>query len=110
MIDDVGIDNLVADNTLYKATVSSIALGQLSVVQTIYDKTGIDMNQKSFDGLTPLMFAAQWGHYDIAEYLLTLEGTDITLKSKSSETALSLARKNGHMRIANLLRNFGATE
>ena len=105
---------MLATNSIFTSTVASIALGQLSIVQTLFDKSqtfpgAFQINQQSPDGYTALMFAAYWGQEEIVSYLLSLPSVDVNLTSTTGETAMSLARQQGHMKIVMKLRDVGAT-
>jgi ankyrin repeat protein len=67
-----------------------------------------DVNKKTSDGNTPLMFAAMFGNYDVAKYLLEEQKADVAIRNNAGETALSLSKKNGHKNISLLLQDYGA--
>jgi hypothetical protein len=60
------------------------------------------INTRNFYDKTPLMIAAENGHRDNVNILLTLAPVDMTA-NKKGETALTLAIKNGHHEIARQL-------
>ena len=45
--------------------------GHLGVVQRLVDDHGVDVNRADSDGFSPLMAAAQWGHNDVIEFLVS---------------------------------------
>jgi len=52
--------------------------------------------------MTPLMYAASQGNYELAEFLLESKARVLS-KDKFKRTALSMAVRNGHTRLASLL-------
>lgn len=52
--------------------------------------------------MTPLMYAAAQGMYDLAEVLLERKARVLS-KDKYKRTALIMACRNGHTRLASLL-------
>ena len=67
--------------------------------------TGTDVNAKDLTGFAPLVFAASWGHKEIAE-LLIAKGADVNVKN-SGKTPLDWAIKQSHTETAELLRKHG---
>ena len=94
---------------LYKSSVQSIFSGKLELVELLYSKTSIPINQQSVDGNSALFFACLWGQYDIVNYLLE-RGADFTIANRQGETPLSIAKKGGHRSIVRLLQDYGATK
>ena len=69
---------------------------------------GTDVNAKDKYGESPLLFAATFGHKEIAE-LLIAEGADVNTKiDKTGMTPLHYAAFKGHREIAELLIANGA--
>ena len=68
---------------------------------------GIDVNERSYRGATPLHSAAENEHKEIAE-LLILRGADVNLKDDSGITPLGYAVSESHSDITELLINKGA--
>lgn len=52
--------------------------------------------------MPPLCWAAAYGHYELAEYLLDNKGRTLG-KDKFKRTPLILAARNGHTKLASLL-------
>ena len=67
--------------------------------------TGTDVNAKDLTGFAPLVFAASWGHKEIAE-LLIAKGADVNVKN-SGKTPLDWAIKQSHTETAELLHKHG---
>ena len=68
---------------------------------------GTDVNAKDDShGLTPLHYAAEAGHKEIAE-LLIANGADVNAKDKYGRTPLDWAVMLGKPEIADLLRKHG---
>ncbi len=67
-----------------------------------YLKLGVNPNSKSFDGVTPLMYAAEKGNIYIVKQLLKF-GAEVNAVPNSFITALIAASKNNYPDIAELL-------
>ncbi len=65
-------------------------------------KNGADVNERSSNGWTPLMWAAKKGNFDILKMLLGSRAK-VNLKSNKGDTALSIAAREGHEDIVSLL-------
>jgi ankyrin repeat protein len=65
-------------------------------------KLGADIESKTDEGVTPLMFAVVNNNFDCVKILLS-EGADPDIITSSSETPLLAAVKNGHIEIAEIL-------
>ena len=68
---------------------------------------GVDVNAKDNDGWTALIYAACYGHTEIAK-LLIADGADINARDNYGCTALIYAAINGYTEIARLLLSAGA--
>jgi ankyrin repeat protein len=80
-------------------------IGRIDVVkQHLAD--GADVNAKTDDGGTPLLYAAAYGHMEIIE-LLIAKSADVNAKNKDLNTPLDLATKFNRAEIAALLRKHG---
>ena len=94
-------------------------LGNLSVVKRALE-AGANVNERDMFGLTALMYAALFGHLEIAELLLE-RGAIIDMeieeevggrrngdawRVKSGETALKIAKHRGHTGIVKLINDF----
>ncbi|MFQ5994043.1 MAG: ankyrin repeat domain-containing protein [Acidiferrobacterales bacterium] len=88
------------------ALFNAVAKGQMSVAQSLL-RTGVNVNVKTLDGMTPLMAAAIKGYSDLAKVLLD-NGADPHAKDAKGNTALSIATGKGFTRTADLLRAEGA--
>lgn len=64
---------------------------------------GIDMNERGYKGLTPLLFAACGGNVDICRDLVEAGGTDASITGPGGRSALHLACLSGAMDIINIL-------
>jgi hypothetical protein len=71
------------------------------VLSTLLD-AGADPNLADWDGLTPLMEAAQHGRAD-AVWLLLRHGADPTRLNRSGNTARTLAERGQYWRVAAML-------
>lgn len=59
------------------------------------------------DRMTPLMYAAAQGNYELAQFLLG-RNARVLAKDKFKRTALIMACRNGHVRVASLLLQHGS--
>jgi ankyrin repeat protein len=103
----MGINGATENNVGYTATVTAIFSGSAVVTDVLLSRTNLNINAQGVTGNTPLMWAALWGQYDIADSLLK-QNADVTLKNKDGYNALQLAAQNGHKDVVNLLRSYGA--
>ena len=63
--------------------------GHTEIVKALLDK-GADVNAKSKDGVTALMWASQDGHTEIVKALLIDKGADVNAKSEKGWTAFDV--------------------
>jgi hypothetical protein len=61
------------------------------------------MDSKDNEGMSPLMYAAREGHFEIVEYLVQ-RGADTNAQNNAGWTALALAESKGHADVVRLLR------
>ena len=71
-------------------------------------RNGADANAADHDGWTPLHWACQNGHGDVARLLLVDHGADANAADNTGETPLHVACSGGHGDIARLLLERGA--
>jgi hypothetical protein len=93
------------------ALFNAILKDRLNMVQSLL-RTGVDINTRSPEGITPLMAAASIGNPDIIQLLLA-KGGDVNAVNAQGETAFDIAMRSGHPDEAALLRaglNAPATE
>ena len=69
-------------------------------------KAGADLNMKTQNGMTALMYAAQNGHQEMAKLLLE-SGADITLQNKEGKTAAGIAFEKNQIEIFELIKKEG---
>ncbi len=69
---------------------------------------GADVNTQS-DGLTVLMYAANWGDLELVKVLVE-GGADINARDRYGRTALTFASGHEHTEIAEYLQSAGGTE
>ena len=55
---------------------------------------GVDVNEKTKDGMTVLMYACILGYVNVVKYLLTLKNIDINMKDNNGIKALDYANKS----------------
>jgi len=83
---------------------ASSYLGDEKIVNFLLNKN-IDFNQRSFNGYTALIFAAEEGHARIVNMLINLPGIDINAKNSEGETALDCAERKGRRRVIRLIQS-----
>ncbi|XP_076082888.1 uncharacterized protein LOC143053953 [Mytilus galloprovincialis] len=86
--------------------------GNKEVIKFLID-VGMNLNDTTNRGSTPLHKACQEGHYETVKFLLDLNGqefnsrVDTTIKDKEGWSALHLACQNGHKEVVKLLIDVG---
>lgn len=100
----VDIDPVVAGQALANALVDN----KLDMANVLLTVPGIDVNQKSREGIVPLSIVAQKGLIDIASIILTIPGVNINLHDVTYVTPLVYAIHFDHFDIARLLIEAGA--
>lgn len=84
--------------------------GDIETIKAFLDhsqgKIKINTGQ-GLDRMTPLMFAAATGNYDLAVFLLDNKAR-VLGKDKFKRSALTMAVRNGHTRLASLLLQHGS--
>lgn len=80
----------------------AISKGDLSTVKQII-AYGIDLNDSTKRGMTPLMFAAIYNQTEIAKLLIE-KGADLNKKDKSGSTAFDHAKASGSTAVLELLQ------
>jgi ankyrin repeat protein len=88
---------------------AAAALGRGGIVETSLAENPDGVNQRSFDGWTPLHLASFFGHPDVVEILL-VRGADINARSANSmtNTPLHAAVAGGRVEAALALIDAGA--
>lgn len=69
---------------------------------------GADIEDRTNNWRTPLIWSSLWGHYDIVEYLVDTAHANISASDVEGMTALMSATKNGHTNVVEYLINRGA--
>jgi ankyrin repeat protein len=85
-------------------------LGEIEPIKAFLDFSGGKVKVNTGQGvarMTPLMFAASQGNYELCEFLLERKARVLS-KDKYKRTALIMAVRNGHTRIASLLLQNGS--
>ncbi|KAG0642019.1 hypothetical protein HOY80DRAFT_1038049 [Tuber brumale] len=82
--------------------------GIAEIVDTLMGMKGCGINQRDCVGVTPLIWAAMYGHQDVVKLLLGQEDVDPSIPGRGDgRTALSWAKGNGHEGVVNLLLGWG---
>lgn len=80
----------------------AISKGDIATVKQII-AYGVDVNDSTNRGMTPLMYAAIYNQTEIAKLLLE-KGADLSKKDKSGSTALDHAKTSGSTAVLELLQ------
>jgi ankyrin repeat protein len=80
--------------------------GQLKIVKFLVER-GVDVDARSVEGVTPLMYASQNGYLEIMEYLIRM-GADVNATPYNNVTPLIGAVRTGHFEATELLLEAGA--
>ena len=75
----------------------------LSISEILVKDYQFDVNYQALTGQTSLMFAAEQGHSDVVNMLLSY-GADKTLTDSHGKTAYDYAVENGYIELAELLK------
>lgn len=104
--------NLLPNGKRIEAPRSSSAYGAAALFNAILKervhmvdsllRTGVDINVRGSEGMTPLMAAATVGNTDILALLLD-HGADPSMQSAQGETAMDIAQRYGHQGFAERL-------
>jgi len=77
--------------------------GVIHRLKVLLDDMKLDVNTKTSEGITALMYAAKGGHAEVVRVLLD-RNADANAKDKDGKTALMLAEEEGHTEIVKLLK------
>jgi len=88
---DVDIDNLQDNNR------------HLEVLLVLLDAENIDINLQNNYGLSPLHYAAAFGHLEVLLVLLDIDNIDINLQDNDGASALMYATLSGEKDVVDLL-------
>lgn len=80
----------------------AISKGDFATVKQII-AYGVDVNDSTNRGMTPLMYAAIYNQTEIAKLLLE-KGADLSKKDKSGSTALDHAKATGSTAVLEILK------
>lgn len=101
---DKGADVTIADEWSYTAILASVVNNQQSTLQALLLAQGADINERTVDGVTPLMFAVENGNIPMTRLLLE-RGADVNLMDYvGGQTALSRATALGNREMTRVLR------
>ena len=85
-------------------------LGEIEPIRAFLDYSGGKVKVNTGQGvarMTPLMYAASMGKYELAEFLLDRKARVLS-KDKYKRTPLIMAVRNAHTRLASLLLQRGS--
>ena len=85
-----------------------LAIGDSALVTDLI-KNGADVNMKTFDGITALMYAAMYDDLDSAMILIE-NGANVNYKNVFGATALMMAKEKGSAKMVSVLESAGAKE
>jgi hypothetical protein len=99
-----GFDNRQQGKKQIKACEDLLKSSEQNQIDTVKYllESGVDVNCKFSDGLTPLMLAVDKGNIEVVQLLLN-KGAEIELRAKDGTTALKIAEKNKNTELMKLL-------
>lgn len=86
--------------------ISATSIGDYNTVEDILKNNLEDVNNVNASGWTPVMYAANYGHFNIIR-LMVRYNCDVNHRDWQGRTALMLAASNGHTRCLDVLINYG---
>ena len=92
----------------YSATAlfNAILKSRMSLLESLL-RTGVDVNIRNSDGMTPLMAAASSGNLEMIRLLLD-KGADTSVVNNLGERASDIAMRYGHAKVTNILQTVSA--
>ena len=81
--------------------------GDLALVKILVDQ-GVNPNAQNGVGCTPLMLAAKYCWWKVAQFLLSLHDINLEARCETGWTALVFAAGNGHLKLVKLFLDRGA--
>ena len=78
--------------------------GKLAAVKKSVEYARVDLETKSKDGYTALIYAAAKNHFEIVDYLIKM-GANVNAQDVDGLSALDYAKKKSHKKIIQLLEN-----
>lgn len=104
-----GADHTIVSNEGVSLLIAACQTNEVEMVKAVWELGGLNPNQATSNGWTPLMFAANQGNVIMVEYLLA-NGAEPSFRSPTLKlTALDLARKTMAAKIKeepHLRKNF----
>jgi serine/threonine-protein phosphatase 6 regulatory ankyrin repeat subunit B len=95
---DKGADVNLTDNTGLTPLMIAAEKGHLTTVQALLSTPGIDIDDKTTDGVTALYFAAINGKEDVVKALID-KGADVNLTDNDGQTPIMAASSLGYLTI-----------
>jgi ankyrin repeat protein len=83
--------------------------GDLVAVKDLAQKKDFDVNKELLAGRMAIHYAADYGHADVVEYLIS-KGADVNLPDKHGISPLLCAVYEDHVDVVRLLVNKGASK
>ncbi|CAG2234021.1 unnamed protein product [Mytilus edulis] len=106
------VDTTIVNKDGWSALHVACCNGHTKVVTLLTD-VGIDINDKTNNGCTPLFLACRKGRFDIVKFLLDFKGTttnnrvDTKINMNNGWSAIHAACYNGHKEVVKLLIDSG---
>ncbi|CAG2169637.1 unnamed protein product [Oppiella nova] len=92
-----------------QSLVSAASVGDYGTVEYILSNNLEDVNGVNESGWTALLYAANYGHFNIIRHLIR-HNANVNYQDSQGRTALMLAACNGHTRCIDALVNYGKAD
>lgn len=99
--------NIPVINSLRSAVIFAANNNHVELLKKLLE-LGADINDRSNNLRTPLIWASHWGHDDVVSVLLAHSSIDIDAQDADGMTALMTAARQGHAAILAALLSRGA--
>ncbi|VDI47763.1 Hypothetical predicted protein [Mytilus galloprovincialis] len=106
------VDTTIKDEKGWSVLHAACSYGSSGIPKLLID-VGMNINDRTNKGSTPLYLACQKGHFETVKYLMYLNGqilnnrVDTSIKQEQGWSALHIACSHGHIEVVKLLVDVG---